>query len=420
MFRNKLSKITRRIFYIVFAVIISVSLWFYVEITENEMLSHVISDIEIVLINEDILRDRMLLADVVTEPLTLSFEASRADINRLVAPGAITVEVDMSAITSTGRVDLVYTPVWPTGFNPNNIMINSWSTDRIAIDVDGLAEQQIEVRANYDGGYAADDLFSEPVELDPRFITVSGPESIVSRIQYAYVPIFRENLDATFTDELEFILIDDNEEILDHEQLELLSFNHESIRVVVPIRQLKPVPLQVIRSDGSSTSDENVIVTIDPSVIRISGDPAALVNINHILLGSTIDMNSFTELSISATFPIALPSGVQPVSGETEATVHIQIIGLEIEVFSTPIVQAINVPYGYRYEILTQSVDIRLRGTADELALITPMHLRVFADISDLSAGTSRVQARVAIDGLDVNVDAVGEYHIFVRLFAEE
>ena len=407
-------------FYIVFAVIISVALWFYVEITENEMLPHVISDIEIVLINEDILRDRLLLADVITEPLTLGFEASRADINRLAAPGAITVEVDMSTINSTGFVELIYSVVWPIGFNPNNIEGISWSTDRIRIDVDRLAEQQIEVRSSYDGGTAADDLYATEPELDPNTITVSGPESIVSRIKYAYVPILRENLDATLVDELEFILIDENDEIFEHDQLELLSFNHELIRVVVPIRQIKTVPLLPNFSFGSSTSEENVIWNIEPSpVVTISGDPEVINLIGHIPL-PTIDLNDFTDLTFSEVFTIPFPNYVTNASGELEATVHIQLTGLELEVISTPNVQVINVPYGYSFVRLTQSVDITLRGTAEELAEITPMNLRVFADISDLSAGTSRVLARVAIDGLDVNVDAVGDYHIFVRLFADE
>jgi len=422
MFKNRLSKIARRIFYIIFAVIISISLWFYIEITQNEMLTHTVSNIEITLINEDILRDRLLLADVVTESLTLTFDASRADINRLAVPGAITVEVDMSAITTAGPIELVHTPVWPTGFNPNNIENIRWSTNRIMINVDRLLERTIEVRANYDGGTADIDdveLYTDDVDVDPDTITVSGPESIVSRIQYAYVPIFRENLDATYTDELEFILIDDNGDILDYEQLELLSFNHEIIRVMVPVRQIKHVPLQVYRVHGSSTSDENVIVSIEPRVVTISGDPNVVIYINNIALG-TIDLNDFTELTSSATFTIQIPNEIRNVSGETEATVHIQIVGLELEVFSTPIVQVINAPTGYRYEILTQSVDIRLRGTAEDLAEISSLNLRVFADISELGVGTSRVPARVAIDGLDVNVDAVGDYHIFVRIFAEE
>jgi len=424
MFKDKLSKIARRIFYIVFAVIISVALWMYVEITENEMLSHEVTGIEVVLTHEDVLRDRHLLADVITDSLSVRFEASRTDINRLAVPGAITVEVDLSAITSTGFIELVFTPIWPAGVNQNDINNIVWSSNgvtinRVAINVDGLVERQVEVIATYTGGTASEYLIVDTPILDPGTIMISGPESILDRIQYAYVPILRENLTATYIDDLEFILIDDEDEMLDLELFEMLNFNHELIRVTVPVREMREFPLNVLLAHDASTSDENTIINIEPSTIMLSGDPEVIRELNTITLG-TIDMLSIPEINYTLTFQIPIPNYVENVSGETEATVHVGLTGLELAFYSTSNVQVISLPPGHGVEIFTQSVDIRLRGTAEELALITPMNLRVFADVTDVGLGSSRILARVAIDGLDVNVDAVGDYFISVRIFLEE
>ena len=104
---------------------------------------------------------------------------------------------------------------------------------------------------------------------------------------------------------------------------------------------------------------------------------------------------------------------------ETEAMVYIDVVGLDIAFRSTSNLQVINIPPGTRADILTQSLDIRLRGPADELAVITPMNLRVVADLTDMSTGTARVIARVYISGIEANVDPVGVYEMTVTIVSD-
>jgi len=417
MFKDKLSKITRRIFYVLFAVVISIALWLFVEITQNEMRASAATGIEIELVHEDILRSKgLLISNVITGPLTLRFEGSSSDIQTLTAPGAITVEVDLSTITSPGIVDLLYTINWPPGFNPNNITIINWTEDRVFMEIDRFDERQIDVRVNYTGNTATDMLMTDLAIPDPLTLTVSGPEQIVSRIQYAYVPIFIENISATYIDDLEFILIDYNDEILDEEDLDVLEFNHELIRVTVPVRELKDVVLTINLLYDASTSDENTNWTIEPSTIRVSGDPEIISELNNILL-VTIDMQTIgNATSHTEELPIPIPNHIRNESGETQARVHIEMMRLEIAHLSTTNIFYMNLPTGHHADIITQSIDIRLRGTSEDLAQITPMNIRVFADVADVGLGMSRIPARVAIDGLDVNVGAVGELYITVNI----
>ena len=421
MLKERLSKISTRILYGIFAVIVSITLWVYVEITENDIQMQPVNNVRITFLNEDLLRDRgFLLTSYSPEQLTITFEAPRQEMARLAATGALTVEVDLANISSTGPTELVYRIIYPAGVNTNVVTEVVSSASRITLMVDRLLDRQVPVRVNYTGGTASEDLMVDSIEFDPQTITVWGPERVVSRISYVIVPIPRENLATTYREELDFILVDENYDVLELEdyELELLEFSHETIHVTVPIVEIKDVPLAVHLAHGAGTSDEITSVRIEPSSIKVSGDPVALRELNNIMLG-TIDMLRLLNLTETEAFPIIIPNHITNISGETEAIVYIEIIGLEIAYRSTTNLQEINTPSGYRAEIITQSLDIRLRGAAEDLALVTSMNLRVVADLADKSSGNVRVPARVYIDGIDANIDAVGDYEITVSILAE-
>jgi len=420
MFKEKLSKISIKISYIIFALIVSVALWMYVEITENEAQTGVVPVPEesIVFRNDDVLRSKgLLISSVETSSLSITFEGSRSDISSLLVPGALTVEIDLANINSPGTVFLTYDIIYPQGVSRNDVEILGQSDSRVTLIIDRLLERSIQVIANYTGGTASGEFLVETVELDPQTITVWGPEEVVSQISYVRVPILIENLSSTYIDDLEFLLFDEDNEELEPELREALEFSHETIRVTVPIREIKDVPLTVTLTHGVGTTDANAVVRIVPSTIKLAGDPEVIRDINNIHLG-TIDMLSF-GLTNTESRTIIIPNHITNISGETEALVHVDVLGLDIAHRSASNLQVINTPTGHRADILTQSLDIRLRGVIDELDLITPFNIRVVADLIDLSPGTTRVSSRIYIEGIDVSVDPIGDYEITVTIQTE-
>lgn len=72
---------------------------------------------------------------------------------------------------------------------------------------------------------------------------------------------------------------------------------------------------------------------------------------------------------------------------------------------------------GFKASIITQSLDILLRGSEESLDRITSDNVRIIADLSELgnATGTMSVSAVVYIDGYS-DVDAIGEYKISVSV----
>jgi len=419
MFKERLIKILTKMFYVMFALAVSVALWFYVEISENKVQTSEVSGIGVVFKNEEVLRDKgLLLSSILTENLSITFQGSRTDLSNLTVQGALSVEVDLGNVPSAGTHLLAYRIVWPQSVNSSDVSILGQTASRIAIEIDRILDRQIPVKVNYTGGTASDDLMADPVEYDPQTITVWGPEKIVSQIHYVFVPILRENLSTTITDEFEFILLNEHEDEIDEVLRESIELSQETIRVTIPIRQIKEVPLRVNLVHGAGSSDVNTTVDIQPKTIKISGDPVAIREIDHIMLG-TIDMLSF-GLTDTFQFPvIILQEHINNVSNEPVATVLVEVLGVETTIRVTSNLHTINTPPGYRSEILTQSLDVRLRGPAEVLALITSMNVRVVADLTDIGTGTTSVIARIYIDGIDAEIGAYGEHRITVTITAE-
>ena len=421
MLRDMLNRIfSSRVFYIIFSLLVSIALWMYVEISENQDIPREVQNVRIEFRNKDLLSDKgLLIASFVPQNVTLSFECPRAIASRLTRD-TLSVVVDLAKITSTGPAPLTYDIVYPPGVDSNSIR-EFRDVERITLIIDRVRDRSIQVRADYSGGTSSDELIAEPAAVEPKTIIVSGPEEVVSKISYAFVPIEIINLSSTYTDDLKFVLYNENDEELSEDLLSSLKFNYDTVRVTVPVRQIKNIPLTVELKHGAGSSNQNTKVTCEPLFITVSGDPEVLRNFNSITLGTIFT----TEFGFTRedSFPIILLNDyVTNLSGETMARVRVDVVGLDVDILVTSNFHLINLPAEYEYELITQSLDVRLRGLREDLVQITQANIRVVADFRDrdIRPGSMRVPATVYIDGTDADIGAVGDYMIAVRLSLKE
>jgi len=424
MIGESLKKIfSSKAFYIVFSLIFAAVLWIYVEINENRPVQHRIEGVQIEYQNEDVFRDRnLVITSRSPQTVTLTVDCSRSVAARL-NNRTVTAVVDLQNINSNGSYFQPFTIVYPEGVSTNDISRTTRSVPSIMLSVDILHERQIPVEALYNGGTSSSDFIAETPEFSPQTITVFGPEAVISQIKKAKVPIIRENLSTTLTEDFPFVLIDMDDEELSDDLYESLTFDNDRVKVTVPISLLKEVALHVELVYGAGATAQNTIVSIDPPLISLSGDPEAISDYNSITLG-TIDVTRF-DLMQASMFPIIIQNTFTNVSNVTEALVTVEVRGLEIKHLSVTNLHVINEPRDLDAMIITQSVDVKLRGSKEDLdrlntddleSIDTPLNVRVVADLTDYSTGTSMVPARVYIDGDVGDIGAIGDYRITVRL----
>lgn len=420
MVRSTLSKIfSSKAFYIVFSLFVSIALWMYVEINENQTVEHTVPNVPILLLNKDVLGDRsLLITSMSPDYMTFTFECSRSVAAKL-SRDTLSVSIDLANISRSGNTTLSYEVNYPPGVDVNDVKIVYRNVGRVSLSIDRQSENSVRVDVPYRGG-AAEGFLCDPPEFSPQDIKVYGPSEAVSEVDRAVVNIQRESLTTTLTNDFPFILLDRNGDELSEALLDQLTFSDETIHVVIPVRMVKEVPLRVDPSYGAGATEQNTSITIDPPMVTIAGDPEDLRDFNSISL-ATIDL---TQMPYSDTLfrTIQLPNNITNISGETEARVLVEVLGLEINYFTVP-GQRIHVtgePDGYIVEVRTQSVDVTLRGRQEDLASVTEANITILVILPpDIGPGTQRVQARVVVDGIEGDIGAIGRYMITVTIMRE-
>ncbi|MCL2124380.1 MAG: CdaR family protein [Oscillospiraceae bacterium] len=419
MVRDGLRKIfSSRVFYIIFSIVVSIALWMYVEINENQLQQITVSNVQVVRQNVDLLSDRgFLIASMTPETVELKFECSRSVASKL-NNTTLSVNIDLAGITSRGNATLGYEIIYPNGITADMAGLISSSVGRISLYVDRMETRHISVDVPYKGG-AAEDYIQDPPEFSPQTITVSGPTDVVARVSVARVNIARENLSSTYTDDLPFVLLDENGLEFEEALRGQLTSSDETIHVSVPIRMLKEVVLTAEFNYGAGATSQNTRYTVDPPTVTIAGNVEDIRDFNNINLG-TIDLNSFDYARTFPAFSIVIPNYFTRISGETEAVVVVEILGLDMKHLSVSNIQTLNEPDGYVTEIRTQSLDVRIRGRTEDLEALSEANIRVVATLpDDINPGTQRVSARVYVDGINGDVGAVGTYNITVSITEE-
>ena len=418
--RKVFSKVfSSRVFYIVFSLLVAIALWMYVELAENPNLDHSVPGVEVVFVNHDLLRDRnFIISEKSPETVRLIFNDCPRSLIRRLNNSTVTVTVDVANIARTGYEWLPFEIDLPQGINRGMFSSITRSVEGITLSIDRLYERSFTVDARYTGG-AAEGYIAGDVEISPPAIMIDGPESVVAQVSKVWIPINRESLSATLTEDFPFILLDENDEELSEELLEMLTFSQNTIRVTIPIRMMKIVALGVNLIDGAGATEQNSIISINPPNITVSGDPEDLMNLNTHFLG-TIDLSRFTSIHTEM-FTIALPNNLISESGESQAIVDVEVVGLETLVLSVSNPRVVNAPPDdYSVTVITQSHDVRLRGKAEDLENITSANIRVVADLLDLGPGQHQVPARVYIDEDAGDVGAIGDYRVTVRITREQ
>ena len=160
-------------------------------------------------------------------------------------------------------------------------------------------------------------------------------------------------------------------------------------------------------------------MTIEPKSLLLAGDSALLEGMNRIVL-ATIDLTEFTS-SFTDVYTIPLDNGLRNTTGETEAKVTVEIAGLSTKSFKVTNLSYINNTEGYAATVISESLDVTLRGQEDVLSQIKAENIRAVADLADYkeSTGTYMIPVKIYIDGFtDVGAlkPANGENSISIEI----
>lgn len=386
------------------SVVIATLLWLYVITTVSPGTKQTFYNIPLVLGNESVLTERGLMITYQSATsVNLELSGTRTDLAKVNA-GNITVKADLSNIYEPGnQIAVSYTTSFPGNVANNAFVTESRSPSRIYLNVERRVSKSIPVEVKWIGsvpdGFIAD---RENKLLEYPTVQISGPESVANQIEKAVIEVDLTDQRESISWDSSYTLCNGADEPVD---AELITTDVDQIHLEVRIQRVKDIALTYHLVEGGGAKAENVEISLSTDKIRVSGSEAALDLMGDQLVVGTIDLSEVAS-NMNKTFTIPLEEGITNLTGISEVTATITLKGLSTKEFQISQITPVNVPDGLEVELITQVLNLRVRGPVDQIARLKLGDVRVVVDFTGAEIGTTTFPVRaVFTDGFrDVGI----------------
>ena len=407
MTRNKLGSI-------LLSITIAFGLWLYVVTNVSVEDDRTYHDIPVSFEGEIALEERGLMITSGTDAsVDLRLHGARENLNKL-NNANIAVKVNLAGIYDVGQVDVDYDISYPGDVPSNAFTELSKNPSFITLVVEERVKKEVPVTIDFTGSVPEDYLCDvDNALLDNPVIHIAGPASVVDRIEQAVISLDLEGRTETVADYFQYTLCDGDGAPVDAAQVES---DTAQIHMELAIRRFKELAVTYTLVEGGGASADNVEITLDNPVIRVSGSDVLLEQLTEINLG-TINLAAIKEEDHQLQYPVTLPEGVINLSGVDEINVDIQFQGLSTRELVVEDIRVIGVPSDMEYELVTKRLTVVLRGPTALVEKMTAKDLTVVADLAGKDTGTVMVNAVIDTPGTVYDaVGALGNFSVSVIL----
>ena len=313
-----------RIFLMAISLLASLAIWVYITSVDSDEYKQTFRGVRVELVGEDVLRDSkgLVVTDLDTNSVTVELVGPRRVIASLDADN-IVAQVDVSKLSQAAYTSLQYTLSFPDKTDTGSIQTARKSPETVNFMVSAQTSKTIQVRGSFEGQLAEGYTAEIPV-FEPSTITIYGPEAYIKNVSYAWVTFGKENVDSTYSVETGYTLMNENGEECSTTGI---TCSTDVVKATLPLLTKKEVLLSVDLIEGAGATSKNTKVTIEPESITLAGDSSILDGLNKITI-ATIDLTDFGR-SFTDTFTIPLNDEIRNLTGVSEATVTVEVVGLE-------------------------------------------------------------------------------------------
>ena len=398
---------------ILLSVTVAFGMWLYVVSYVTTDFDDTIYNIPVVMEGESVLNEKgLMITSTSTSTISLHVAGKRSDISKL-DNGNITVKVNLSNIQEPGE-HIKITPssiAYPNGVPQSAVTVLSQSP--IYVDVEERRNKEVPVEILWEGSRSEGFLYdTENTVLDYPAITVNGPASVADLIKKAVIEVDLTNRTESISESYRYTLVDEAGEPVDAEQI---TVNVEEVSLETRIQRIKEIRLVAEVIYGGGTSTQTASVTVEPSVIRVSGSSAVLDELGDTLTLTTVDLGTI-EKAADLSYAINLPEGVTNQTGITEADVSIRFSGLASKEFVVEDIKAVNVPEGMEAEIINANLTVKVRGSAVVIGRMEKENVSATVDLINAVTGTSTYKAAIVFGEGFEELGAMGTYSVSVTV----
>ncbi len=402
---------------ILLSVLIAFAMWFYVITMVSTEYDATFSGVPVSFRGEAILEERgLMVISSKTPTVTLQIYGKRSDLSKLDSSN-ITVTADLSSIGEAGTYTLSTGSIsYPADVRSDAFSVLSRNPGSITVEVEQKLKKEVPVVISYQGTVQEDFLADKDrAELDYTAVSIEGPASTVEQITQAVIQVDLKDKNESFSDSYTYTLCNAKGEPVDAANVET---NAPAINLTMYIQRVKEIPLVINVKNGGGATLGTTYIEKSLNTLKISGNEAVLAELEELELG-TIDLGTIAE-DTTLTFPVILPTGVTNLSNVTEVTVDVKFPDLAVRTLTVTKIAPANVPADMKAEILTQTLQVTLRGPKELIDALTEEDVSVLVDLTDAQPGTFTVKGTVSLSSAYTQCGAIKMDSISVTLRSTE
>jgi YbbR domain-containing protein len=312
-----------------------------------------------------------------------------ADVAQRVTSASFSASVDLSDAQPTADNPYVTVKVDVRNVDPR-VTVLDFDPPLITVRLDPLITKTVPVQVDH-GALPPGLQIRAPV-LSAADAVVSGPESVVRLVTAAAARVVIQPSGIDVDQTVDLVAVDAQGNVQSP-----VNIDPSSVHVKIAVGsglQNKSLPVNPVVTGTPANGFQIESVTVTPAVVSVEGDADALAALAKIDTGPIAVSGAAANLS--RTVPLALPTGVDSISGDSvTVTITIQATAAT-RTFSAGIVLS-----GARddrtYGLSTASVLVTVGGTVAALDSLDPRALAVIADVDGLAPGSHKVKLKISL-----------------------
>lgn len=309
-------------------------------------------------------------------------------------------ESDFTAVANMENVndEMTTVPVSVTASRyASQIEINKRDAT-LKISVENLKTERYAVQVETKGTPAAY-CYIESAVADPKKITITGPESVLSQIATVQASVDVSGAEEDIATNSKIVLLDKDGNEVPQDRLTL---NRTSVAVDVTVSMGKSVPLKFVTSGTPADGYRFKEAECSSSNVKLVGSSETLASIDELeITGSQMNISgASSNMNVNVDLTKYLPEGVSLASDQSkQVSVTLVIEGKTAKAFAVPIknITVKNLPSNYQLEFNADTVTVNLLGYEEDFADINPENITGTIDASSFTPGS--LSAQISIDG---------------------
>lgn len=398
---NKILKtLTKNLGFKILAVVFAFILWLVVYNTDDPTIT-VSYTTNVTVENASVVTDMNKCYEVLNGTNTVSFAvtAKRSVLNKL-EDTDFTAVADMNRMIVNEDGDKANVPIEIISKRSNSSLKYNEKNKYLEVSLEDLMKRRFIITADTSGKVADGYALGEVTVTNPNVLNVSGPASIVNKIDSVVATIDVDGMSMNLSDNVIPALYDADGQEIDTTKLKL---SNTTVTISAKILSVKEIPL-VFSTSGVPYGDNRVVeISSKPETIKVKGSSTTLNPLSSLNIpGDVLNVSGASE-DITTTIAISeyLPDGVELVNAsDATVTVTVRIEAYELKKFnlSTSQINVNGLDSNYDLSFDQSTVAVTVSGLKNDLNKLNTSQLSASIDVTDLGVGTHQVN-------LDLNLD---------------